>query len=211
MFLRTLLIFLIDMFITIKQKRGFIPSESNSFKKQDLIGRLRRGTKDFYTGFTLIEMVVYAAVLGVLSVVAINATLTMTQAYASLRASRDLNVSATTVLERMAREIRDASAIDATSVLGVNPSDLVLNTKDASGAATTIEFYVQNGLINVKEGGVAQGSLMTSSTQVGNFVVRTMSGTNSKAVKIDLTMTAMRGTKSKTRNFYDTVVLRGSY
>lgn len=162
-------------------------------------------------GFTLIEMVVYAAVLGVLSVVAINATLTMTQAYASLRASRDLNASATTVLERMAREIRGATGIDATSVLGVNPSDLVLNTKDAGGAATTIEFYVQNGLINIKEGGVAKGSLMTSSTQVGNFVVRTMNGTNSKAVKIDLTMTATRGTKSKTRNFYDTVVLRGSY
>lgn len=162
-------------------------------------------------GFTLIEMVVYAAVLGVLTVVAINSMLVMTQAYASLRASRDLNASATAVLERMTREIRTATGIDATSVLGTNPSDLVLNTKDAGGAATTVEFYVQNGLINVKEGGVAKGSLMTSSTQAGNFIVRTISGTNSKAVKIDLTMTATRGTKSKTRNFYNTIVLRGSY
>ncbi len=162
-------------------------------------------------GFTLVEMVVYAAVLGVLSVLAINSMLIMTQAYTSLRASRDLNASATAVLERMTREIRSASGIDAASVLGANPSDLVLDTKDASGGATTIEFYLQNGLINVKEGGVAKGSLMTSSTQAGNFIVRMMSGTNSKAVKIDLTITATRGTKSKTRNFYNTVVLRGSY
>ncbi len=162
-------------------------------------------------GFTLIEMVVYAAVLGILSVLAINATLIMTQAYASLRASRDLNASATAVLERMTREIRTATGVDPSSVTGTNPSDLVLNTKDAGGAATTVEFYVQNGLINVKEGGVAKGALMTSSTQASNFVVRTMSGTNSKAVKIELTITATRGTKSKTRNFYNTIVLRGTY
>ncbi len=164
-------------------------------------------------GFTLVEMVVYAAVLGVLSVLAINSTFIMTQAYASLRVSRDLNQSATAVLERMTREIRAASGIDPSSVTGTNPSDLVLNTKDAGGAITTVEFYkdLTDNLIKVKEGGIAKGSLMTSSTQVNNFVVRTMSGTNSKAVKIELTITATRGTKSKTRNFYNTVVLRGSY
>ncbi|MBI5816966.1 MAG: type II secretion system protein [Candidatus Yonathbacteria bacterium] len=180
--------------------KGFIPSPMN-------MGVSSQSER----GFTLIEMVVYAAVLGVLTVVAINSMLIMTQAYASLRASRDLNASATAVLERMTREIRTATGIDPSSVTGTNPSDLVLNTKDAGGAATTVEFYVQNGLINVKEGGVAKGALMTSSTQATNFVVRTMSGTNSKAVKIELTITATRGTKSKTRNFYNTVVLRGTY
>jgi prepilin-type N-terminal cleavage/methylation domain-containing protein len=162
-------------------------------------------------GFTLVEMVVYAAVLGVLAVVAINSMLIMTGAYANLRASRDLNASATAVLERITREIRTAYAVDGASTLNVNPSDLILDTKNAGGANTTVEFYVENNLLKVKEGGVAQGSLTTSSTNVSNFVARSISGKNSKAVKIELTMTATRGTKSKTRNFYTTVVLRGSY
>lgn len=164
-------------------------------------------------GFTLVEMIVYAAVLGVLSVLAINSTIIMTEAYASLRASRDLNQSATAVLERMTREIRGATGVDPSSVIGANPSDLVLNTKDAGGAITTIEFYkdLTDNLIKVKEGGVAKGALMTPSTQANTFVVRTLSSTNSIAVKIELTITATRGTKTKTRNFYNTVVLRGSY
>ncbi|MDO8572854.1 MAG: prepilin-type N-terminal cleavage/methylation domain-containing protein [bacterium] len=195
--------------------KRLIPGESKLFGLKDF-GLSFAKTKNLKSkssprGFTLIEMVVYAAVLGVLSVLAMNSTLIMTQVYSSLRASRDLNQSATTVLERMTREIRTANAIDVSSVINANPSDLVLNTKDSGGANTTIEFYVLNGLINIKEGGVAQGTLMTSSTQVDNFVVRTITSTNFKAVKIELTMTATRGTKSKTRNFYNTIVLRDSY
>lgn len=163
-------------------------------------------------GFTLIEMVVYVAVLGALAVLAINSLLIMTGTYANLRASRDLNTSATAVLERMTREIRSAYAVDAGSVLNVHPSDLILDTKDASGNSTTVEFYLDtDNLIKVKEGGVARGPLMASSASVSNFVARSISGANSKAVKIELTMTATRGTKLKTRNFYTTVVLRGSY
>lgn len=195
--------------------KRFIPGESKLFGLKDFglsfSKTQNQKSKSSPRGFTLIEMVVYAAVLGVLSVLAMNSTLIMTQVYSSLRASRDLNQSATTVLERMTREIRTANAIDASSVINANPSDLVLNTKDSGGANTTVEFYVLNGLINIKEGGVAQGTLMTSSTQVDNFVVRTITSTNFKAVKIELTMTATRGTKSKTRNFYNTIVLRDSY
>ena len=163
-------------------------------------------------GFTLIEMIVYVVILGIIAVLAVNSTLEMTKAYVNLRVSRDMNTSATAVLERMTREIRGAYDIDLTqSTLGANPGRLTLNTKDTVGADTTVEFYIENGLIKVKEGGVAKGALMTSSTQASSFIVRSLSNDNSKAIKIDLTVTAARGDVSKIRNFYNTIVLRGSY
>lgn len=196
----------------VKRSAEFIPYESNSFSIQRSLSISKRGTRNFRTGFTLIEMIVYVAILGIITVLAVNSTLEMTKAYVNLRVSRDMNTSATAVLERMTREIRGANDIDlAQSTLGANPGRLTLNTKDAVGADTTVEFYVENGLIKVKEGGVAKGALMTSSTQASSFIVRSLSNANSKAVKIDLTVAATRGNVSKTRNFYNTVVLRGSY
>jgi|SRR3989344_1694081 len=165
-----------------------------------------KATTSLVWGFTLIEMVVYAAILGVITVLAVNSTLLMVQAYTNLRVSRDLNAGATAVLERLTREIRSADSVSTALT-----NQLILNTKDSGGAATTIEFYVTGGLMNVREGGVGQGSLMPSSTSVGSFVPQALTGTNSSAVKIDLTMSASRGTISKTRTFYTTVTMRGSY
>lgn len=163
-------------------------------------------------GFTLVEMIFYAAFLGILSVLAINSTLLMTKAYTKLRVSRDLNSSATAVLERMTREIQGAYDFDsAQSTFGTNPGRLTLNTKNSVGADTTTEFYVENGIIKVREGGVSAGALMSSSSSVGSFIVRSLSSTNAKAIKIELTMTATRSSVFQTRNYYTTVILRMSY
>lgn len=157
-------------------------------------------------------MVVYAAILGIIAVLAINSTLAMTRAFTSLRVSRDLNSSATALFERITRDIRGAHGIDvATSSFGSNPGRLTLNTKDSGGANTTVEYYVDNGLIKIREGGVAQGSIMTTSTSATSFIVRQLSNVNTEAVKIEVTLSATRGDITKTRNFYTTVILRGTY
>lgn len=163
-------------------------------------------------GFTLIEMVVYVAILGIIAVLAINSTLAMTSAFTSLRVSRDLNSSATVLFERLTRDIRGAYGIDISqSTFNSSPGRLTLNTKDVGGSNTTVEFYVDNGLIKIREGSVAQGAIMTTSTGVTNFVVRQLSNTNTQAIKIETTLSAKRGNITKTRNFYTTVILRGTY
>jgi prepilin-type N-terminal cleavage/methylation domain-containing protein len=163
-------------------------------------------------GFTLVEMIIYVAILGIIAVLSINATLAMTRAFTDLRVSRDLNSSATALFERLTRDIRGAYDINvAQSTLNTNPGRLTLDTRDSLGANTTIEFYVENGIIKIREGGVAQGTIMTTSTSVTNFVVRQLVNANTKAVKIEATISATRGDITRTRNFYSTVVLRGTY
>ncbi|MHB1118279.1 MAG: prepilin-type N-terminal cleavage/methylation domain-containing protein [Minisyncoccota bacterium] len=163
-------------------------------------------------GFTLVEMIVYVAILSVVAVLATNVTLAMTRAFTDLRVSRDLNSSATVLFERLTRDIRSANGIDvAQSTFNVSPGRLTLNTKDSLGANTTIEFYVENGLIKMNEGGIAQGAIMTASTRIDSFVVRQLLNANTAAVTVEATISATRGDITQTRNFYTTVVLRGTY
>lgn len=163
-------------------------------------------------GFSLIEMTIYAAILSVLAIVTINATFSTIGSFAEFRVARDLNSSAASLLERMTREIRVAHGIDATqSTFDANPGRLTLLTKDSGGADTTTEFYVENDMLKIKEGGVAMGTLTSSSATVTNFVIRSLSNPKSSAIKTELGLTATRSGVSKSGNFYSTILLRGSY
>lgn len=160
----------------------------------------------------MLEMIIYAAILSILTIVTINATFSAIKSFAEFRASRDLNSSATSLLERMTREIRSAHGIDgAQSILGANPGRLTLLTKNSLGADTAVEFYVENGTLKIKEGGVAMGALTSSSTAVTNFIVRSLSNPKSKAIKTELGITSTRSGVSKSAKFYNTIILRGEY
>ena len=168
--------------------------------------------KDLKKGFSFVEMIIYAGILSVLTIVTINATFSTIRSFAEFRVSRDLNSSATSLLERLTREIRTAYDIEINqSSFGVNPGRLTLKTKPTGGADTTVEFYMENGNLKIKEGGVPMGALISSSTAVTNFTVRSLSNPNSIAVKTELGLTATRGSISKGGNFYSTILLRGSY
>ncbi|MFZ2303483.1 MAG: hypothetical protein WAV98_01675 [Minisyncoccia bacterium] len=171
-------------------------------------------------GFTLVEMIIYIAFFAVLSVLSINATILVMKSFYTLRINQSISQSATTALERMSREIRNAYDIDTlNSTLTTSPGRLTLLTKTDAGALTTAEFYVTAGnQINMKVGGVDNGSLMTKTVTATNLVFRSITTTNasttvSKAVKIEMTLRDSRDTRSgftKEVKFYDTIVLRGS-
>lgn len=171
-------------------------------------------------GFTLVEMIIYVAFFAVLSVLSINATILVMKSFYTLRINQSISQSATTALERMSREIRNAYDIDTLNTTPLtSPGRLTLLTKTDTGALTTAEFYVTAGnQINMKVGGVDKGSLMTKTVTATNLVFRLITTANasttiSKAVKIEMTLRDSRDTRSgftKTVKYYDTIVLRGS-
>lgn len=163
-------------------------------------------------GFSLTEMVIYVAILSVLTIVTVNSVFSTIRAFAEFRVSRDLNSSGTSLMERLTREIRMAHGVDApNSTLGTNPGRLTLLTKDAGGVDTTVEFYIENNALKIREGGVAMGALTSSSTSVTNFIVRSLSNPKSSAIKAEIVLTSTRGGISKSGNFYSTILLRGGY
>ncbi|MBI3634511.1 MAG: hypothetical protein HY228_02740 [Candidatus Yonathbacteria bacterium] len=164
------------------------------------------------SGFTLVEMVIYIAFFAMLSALAVQATIIVMNSFYRLRLTQNVDQSATVALERLSREIRNAYDVDAAqSTFETNPGRLMLNTKDAGGANTTTEFYMSTGnQLGIKEGGVDKGVLVTKNVTLTNLVFRSISTTNSKAIKIEVSFRDSRSSAVQTVKFYDTIVLRGS-
>ncbi|MEK7148440.1 MAG: hypothetical protein AAB770_00815 [Patescibacteria group bacterium] len=181
--------------------------------KQKQTGFTRQNfSKKNFSGFTLVEMIIYVAFFAVLSILALNATILAMKSFYTIRIAQGVSQSATTALERMSREIRNAYDINETnSTFATSTGRLTLRTKDSLGANTTIEFYVDGAnKLNMKIGGVENGPLFTKTVTLTNLVFRLITTGNSKAIKIEMALSDSRSNTVKLVKFYDTIVLRGS-
>ena len=160
------------------------------------------------SGYTLIEAIIYIAILAVLAVTFISLLFTMTRAYVNFRLTRDIVSSSSLALERMIGEIRRAEAVNVSSAL---PDRLVLDTTDNGGSATTMVFFLSSGVLMIKEGSGAAASTTSARVVVDNLVFRQTNTPESSAVKVEMTLSASRGEVTRTEKFYATAVLRGSY
>lgn len=164
-------------------------------------------------GSSLIETLIYSAILGVVAVFTTSSLLTTMKSYSNIKLSRDLDVSASTAMERMTNEIRLANGIDsAGSVFVASAGKLKLNTADSLGASTTIEFFLSGFGVFAKEGTNLPEALTASSTEVLSLIFdKINSASTSSAVKISLTVKAKNGNLDRMEKFYNTAILRGSY
>lgn len=155
-------------------------------------------------GFSLIELVVYIAVLSILMVVVVQALLGISSSYSHIALKRSIEESAMTTLERISREIRNAHNGSAGASLSLSSTE--------GGTTVTREFFVDgNQTLRLRENGVDRGPLTKSGIRVTTFSASLMSTSTSKAVKIDLALEATRGEVTEADIFHTTVVMRGVY
>lgn len=158
------------------------------------------------------EAVVYVAVLSFISVVAINSIILFQNLFLEMKKNRNINNTAELAMGRMMKEIKNATDIQSGgSVFDSSPGRLAVTSLDNFGAAISIEFYVENNILKIKENAVAKGSLMPANTTVDTLIFRQITGARSKGVKIEMTLRDARGKNPLVKNFYSTAVLRGSY
>ncbi len=163
-------------------------------------------------GFSLIEILIYVSLFSAMSVASMNSLFEVIKAFNDLRVSRDINDSSVQIMERMTRDIKSATAVDlANSTFNISPGRLTLSTVTASGTPLTVEYYVANSTIGIKENGVDKGSLMSAKTTVDALVFRYMNTGSSVGVKVELHLSSSRNGVKDADHFYDSVALRGSY
>lgn len=165
-------------------------------------------------GFTLVETLIYMAILVVMLAAIVNSVLVLTTHYRSVKNTREMEDSAITAFERMTRDIRDADGYVASStVLNVANGSLSLIEQDvASGQSTTTDYYVEDSHIMVRENGVVLGPLTKDSIEATSLIFRRIDTGNSIAFKIELSVqTNQAAPNVVSKNFYSTVVMRGSY
>lgn len=158
------------------------------------------------------EAVVYVAVLSFISIVAINSIILFQNLFLEMKKNRNINNTAELAMGRMMKEIKNATDIQSGgSVFDSNPGRLTLTSLDNLGATVSIEFYVENSILKIKENAADKGSLMPANATVDTIIFRQITGVRSKGVKIEMTLRDARGKTPLVKNFYSTAVLRGSY
>ena len=163
-------------------------------------------------GYSLIEMIVYLAIFTSVSVLVINSFIIVLGSFSATRTNRDLLESGAVVVERIAREIRQAESVDvANSTLGSSPGALQLNSNNSGGTPVIIEFRIVNGALNLYEDDLLVGNLLGQNISVTSLIFRRISTTNGEGVKIELTLQDSISKNLQTASFYNTIILRGGY
>ena len=154
-------------------------------------------------GLSLVEMLFYVAMMVLLLDVLVRMSAAMLGAYRDIKVSKNIESAAVSAMERMTRDIRNASASTATS----SSAEITLTE---SSAPTSVRFYVSSSTLRVDENASYAGPLTPAGVAVSSLVFRNIATAKSQGVKIEMTLSETLGAISHTRNFYDTVELRGS-
>ena len=163
-------------------------------------------------GFSLVEVILYMTLFVILSTVLIATLFGMTKSYKEARATNDLIDSASVSMERMTREIRDATSLDmTTSVFDTNPGVLKLNTTTLTGTPKTVQFDTGAGLEIIDSTETSPARLTGSHVSVNSLIFREITTTHGKAVRIEMTLHSLRSPTDRSVSYTDTVALRGAY
>lgn len=163
-------------------------------------------------GITLVETIIYVFIFTLLLIVVVNSLVSMTRSYRHIQANKDIETSAIVFLERVTREIRFAKSVDiGQSSFDTSNGSLYLNTLDESGALGSIRFYLLNSRVHVNENSYYLGPLTLGKVSVSDLMFSRIATPKAEAIKIVVTLQSGEGGALRTKKFYSTVVLRGSY
>ena len=155
------------------------------------------------------EVIIYISIIAVIFMLVISTVLSFTGSYHKLTALRNVENSAVDALERMTRELRDATDVNAAeSVLGTSPGVLTL-TKTYEGISTTTKFYVGDEILKIDVNGSYVGPLSGAGVRVTSLVFNLITTPRSQAVKVGITLNGTDGQTSVVKTYYSTIMLTG--
>ncbi|MDQ3076809.1 MAG: hypothetical protein M3Q63_02035, partial [bacterium] len=122
----------------------------------------------FKKGVSLIEMLVYVSLISVIFLLIVRTVLSFTGSYRQLAANRELEHTALNVLERITREVRNASSISVSS-----GALTVVQTNNS--LSTTTRFYRDGNVVKVDVNGTYSGPLSVTRGPVTSltFIIAT--------------------------------------
>jgi len=161
--------------------------------------------KKWKNGYAILEVLFYIAFFAILSIVVIEAMITMSKSFRQTSLQAEL-VQSANIIERISREIRGAVDISFLS-----SSDLILSTTDTAGVSKTVEFTYSGNNVGLIENGISSGNLNSPTITVTALSFTQINTTVGKAIKIVLTVRSNNDLSGHTESFYDTVALRGVY
>jgi len=164
-------------------------------------------------GFSLVEIIIYLGIFSFISIFTINSLIISMSAFNATHTNHILLESGLSSIDRISREIRQANSIDiGSSYLGSSPGVLQLNTKDSSGISTTIKITKEGSVLNLySPANTLIAPLLDSDVAIDSLIFTRIDTTAGEAVRVEMTLRDTKSKTIKTENFYNTIILRGSY
>lgn len=118
-------------------------------------------TPDSRAGFSLLELLIYIAILSLITLVIGNAFVSFNRSRGQVEARSEVNTALRFAIEKMAQDIHAASSATTPATAGATSSTLVLSV-----SGTTVSYCVVNSqLLRDTSGGCSgSGEAMTSTT-----------------------------------------------
>jgi Tfp pilus assembly protein PilW len=141
------------------------------------------------TGVTLLELLIYVALVSILAVVFVNFTLDIVGTSQKARVKQEAQQNARIALERISRTIREANGLNVgSSTFGSHPGVLSLSMDNAAVNPTV--FDISGGVLRITEGVGAPQALTSDDFNVTNLVFtnRSISGRTTN-IKTEITVT----------------------
>jgi prepilin-type N-terminal cleavage/methylation domain-containing protein len=139
-------------------------------------------------GFSLLELIIYIAIIGVFLVSVIQFTTTIIRAGEKAKVLNEVQQNARFAMERMKREIRTADGVNTgSSTFSSHPG--VLSLEHDTPALDPTVFDLSSGTLQITQGAGSAIDLTSSKVEVSNFVLhdRSVSG-RTRNIQIQLTV-----------------------
>jgi hypothetical protein len=163
-------------------------------------------------GISLIEMMVYIAVLMVVMIVVLNSVLHMAASYNRIRITADMERSASVLLGRIAYEVRSAERVHVSQSILATSSGVLFLEKGTEPLLENVEIRKASTTVHLFKNGVFEGPLTTTAgVQIESLTFYLVSTPVSEGVTVQALMRGVRGEDEFTRMYQTTAILKGSY
>ncbi|QQG45579.1 MAG: hypothetical protein HYW89_01480 [Candidatus Sungiibacteriota bacterium] len=167
-------------------------------------------------GLTLIEIIIYVALLGLLLVFVVNSFINTVNAYYRARAEREVLSNGRLLLETITKSLAQSGEIySPTSRFNIDSGQLSLITVvgvQAGHAAAYVDYYVDNGRLWLRQEGQSAIPISAASVKINKFRLERLSqGLGREAVRMTVEVSYARPKFTSSISLTSTTALRGNY
>ena len=150
-----------------------------------------RPAKNFLVrGFTLVETLIYIAIIGGILATFISFSLNISGAHNKTYVIQEVQANARVALDVISQKIQSANGVTtSSSVFNIDPGKLFLTMSSTTLNPTIINLSDNDGALQIKEGTGATTTITTSQIRVTNLQFTNLSASSTHAnIKINLTV-----------------------
>ncbi len=138
-------------------------------------------------GFTLIETLIYIAVIGAVSISFVTFSLSVTGSRNKTYVTQEVQANSRSALNLVSRTIKMAVGINtSTSVFNSHPGTLSLKMASSSANPTVISLDENNDVLQLKEGDSSPINISSDEVKVNNLVFTNFTTSGSSNIGINM-------------------------